>query len=802
MLPKTRSIEDIFARKLSGDISTEPSKKDLIHQPKLNNEIVTEPDDKETYEVAEDDVKEDSTKNDAFETSLNKPQTYLEQEIEAEKKSTSNIAFQNRSIFSPQPNTKDTELLDFDILDDGFNISKDEEIMKVPLTFSLGNLPLFKEDTKEDSARETLNLVEKLRMEMSKKTTSYDVDDSVSVASSTKNDTDKTDFSEQVVPNNVQHQKDNEMINKEAVVNMEMRVEVSSPPKEFMQEPGYKYGPPETMSKNIGPVQHENIDHSTNAQADERWVPPSENYLDNYAVSNYLQPYSDGQQIPNHEMDLRQESMLINNKVSPAMTIPDRRISQTPFTDQMSMDCMPSPMPYANIHPQAKWAESEVMPIRRSSSSSAASTSSSCSQNRNDVEDEPAKRPPAEVVMMNHPGLEIPFGVLQPYPSAMDAFPPFSDAQQFVSPVSLFPPPNINTQLPFSSPGAAMYPPSFGAPFPTAHSVIPPMPKPVMDDTHFPSPCTAAFTSSQHNMALTAAMVNMPPSSVLKESSEDDNGMANFVEPTAPVMNNADANHVETSPSQPQKASNAGKKSPSKPTRTSARFISQQAKSPSKSPGKSPRQELGKQNNITRARGENKRAARGGQSQGRGRGRGRGRARHTMQNSESDGANANTIHNKLVGTVYDLDFDDDMSNDNMTDLRAMRERRKSLDVHERKSEVCKETAESPHKSQKYNSDLRSLKPPTPQSKPEESLVAVDEAPPRAFPDIVQPVLPGPVDMRTYSSTFDPQNYNEANLLGAFASGTADTQVSFYIKPCKIAYKEDFQNIFDQKSFTS
>lgn len=741
---KSKSIEDIFAKKLSGDSTAESPKKNFAKQNKLNNEILLPREDKERHHEPSE-----ATKVSPVETvpPIHKPQPYLEPEIE--KKNTPTVAFQtSRSIFSPQPHVKDNEFLDFDILDDGFNISKDEEIMKVPLTFTFANLPLIKEDSKEDSARETLNLVEKLRMEMSKKSTSYDVDDSVSVASSTKNDSDKTDFNEQVVPNNVPLQKEVEASAKEIVE------AVTEPPKEFPPEVEYnKYAAAvETPNENV-----------MQAQMEERWAPPIENYPMQAVI------------------DRQDDAATIGKNMSPVI---DRRVSQTPFTEAgISMDCMPSPSPYANIHPQAKWAESEVMPIRRSSSSSAASTSSSCSQHRNDMEEEmalkrapPPPPTPAEMLMLNHPGLEIPFGVLPPYASTMDAFPPFTDAPQFVSPVSLFPPPNLNAQLPFSSPGAAMYPPSFGAPFP---SMMPQLPKPVVDDAavhHFPSPCTAAFTSSQHNMALTAAMVNMP-TPALKES---DTASADVPALPTPVSTNSDAspvvNHVP-----PAKIS-VGKKSPNKPTRTSARFVSQQAKSPNKSPGKSPRQEVHakQQNSVSRGRGESRRGARG-----RGRGRGRGARATAVQNAES----ADGIHNKLVGTVYDLDFDDDMSNENMTDLRAMRERRRSLDVHERKAEVAKEavtvaamTVDSPHKGHgKYNSDLRGLRPPTPQLDErmvEEPPQPPPLPPPMTFPDIVQPVLPGPVDMRTYNSNFDPHNYNEANnLLGAFATGTADSQVN-------------------------
>lgn len=718
---KTKSIEDIFAKKLSAD--------------EANKKTTTIP-------VSDEQDKKQETK------------PHLEENEITEKKN-SRIIYPNRSIFSPQPQAPD---IDFDMFDDGFNMNKEEEeaLNKAPLTFSVGNAALFKEDSKEDSARETLNLVEKLRMEMSKKSTSYDVDDSASVASSTKNDNDKGDFSEQVVPNHIVQQKDD-------VVD----VIPPSPPKVCEQLERLKSEEPVQLpptqvdfeaTKTISPVEQTNLEHAESTQGDERWVPPSENdnYVDHHlpSVQPYLQQtYPDNQPITN---------------LSPSII--DRRISQTPFMDPASMDCMPSPSPYANIHPQAKWADSEVMPIRRSSSSSTASS--------NDPEEELNKRPAGEVMMMEIPPFVLPHQAIPPFPNALDPFAQFPDtASPYVNPVSLFPASNINTQLSFPSPGAAMYPPSFGAPFPNTHTVIPPLPKPI-EDVHFPSSaCTAAFTSSQHNMALTAAMINMPQA-ILKEPEEP---------PPPPPPPPPAPPQEEPTPSPEPVAPVRSNKSPNKPTRMSARFISQQ-KSPSKSPGKSPRQQelQQKQSAGGRGRGEGKRGGRGGQSQSRGRGRGRGRGKTTAHTVD-----ANTIHNKLMGTVYDLDFDDDISNENVTDLKAMRERRKSTDLHERKNEIAhvlKDTSQSPkfaspHKSQKYTSDLRGLRPPTPITNQEQTQeevvknsVVVEEPPPPTFPEIVQPVLPGPVDMRTYNSSFDQQNYNEANLLGAFASGTAEPKV--------------------------
>lgn len=745
-------------------------------------------------------------------------------------------------------------LLDFDNLDDGFGISKDDEIMKGPLTFSFGNSSLIKEDSKEDSARETLNLVEKLRMELSKKTTCGDVDDSVSVASSTKNDIERQEFLEQVVPNSIAEDahKDSQKPPEVATVNLEMRVEVTGPSSKTAgteSSQDYRYltceaDVPIEQTTNIPLLERHHLpNHGLNVQGDERWVPPSDNYPNVQHVNNtghvndrvsfptsqqYSQQYKSqihhkNQTVHNAlppQIELRLHDEQIRN-ASPSLH--DRRISQTPLIDPASMDCMPSPSTYGELHPQAKWADSEIMPNRRSSSSSAASSSSSCSR-RNDEEEMKMRQ---DVMLVNHPTLENLGSYLPPQgipfpPNPLDTFAAFSEASQFVSPVSLFPPPSLNTQLPFPTTGPTMFPPAFGAPFPTPHSVIPTLPKPADDNMQYSSTCTATFTSTQHNMALTAAMVNPPPnipSTISKdlESVPEEEATTPVVNepvplplqsltptsevPSSPAVSNTTPNATSqlSSPSPSIKSSSsAGKKSPSKPTRTSARVTSQLSKSPSKSPGKSPRQEVVKQSGITRVRGESKKnslksgGSRNTQAQIRGRGRGRGRGRSHVQHNDFDYMGTNTIHNKLVGTVYDLDFDDDISGGNMTDLKSMRERRKSIDVHERKSDTASSTkdsssspkftspAHSSHKSTRsYNADLRDLRPPTPvddlRSKATES-PSVENSKPHIFPDIVQPVLPGPVDMRTYNSSFDQQTYNEANLLRAFATGTTETQV--------------------------
>lgn len=168
---------------------------------------------------------------------------------------------------------------------------------------------------------------------------------------------------------------------------------------------------------------------------------------------------------------------------------------------------------------------------------------------------------------------------------------------------------------------------------------------------------------------------------------------------------------------------------------------------------------------------------------------------------------SNTIHNKLVGTVYDLDFDEDIANDNMENLRAMRERRRSTDIHDtgkkydgsyisssRDSSQSPKFTSPPHGKirSSFSADLRDLRPPTPISdmqglpkggggglpSPLSSMAPLEEHH-RTYPDIAQPVMPGPVDMRTYNTNFDPQPNTEAysnQILGAFASGQTEQQL--------------------------
>ena len=812
--------------------------------------------------------------------------------------------YQQRSIFSPQQPSKDppvSELFDFenDILavdetvnDDGFAIARDsEEIMRAPpLTFSFSSEFLFKEDSKEDSARETHLLVEKLRLEYAKKTTNVIQPETAETLAPVPDDgpihldeigDEKPESQLQVIDTgdaNVCEPKDEKSLEAGTEVKVDVPVNVDCSRENTLPVPHMESHepphadeqldkddvPPYVGGDSNGPYDYhacnmqlevskvsipgrEKLDRSNSAQADERWVPPSIDFVSQ-------QPDQLHGLMPPHHYD----------------TLPPA-----------PLDCAPAPSPYTDLRSRAKWTESDMILARRSSSSSASSTSSSSHRE----EPDPTKRDdlhlpphtPTSADLASYQGLHPP---LPPYLTDAPPYHPYSEASPFVGPVALFPPPAC-TQMPYPSP-SAMYPP-FGPAFPTPHSLLAPVPKPPEDPPHMPPPCAAAFTSSSHNMALTAAMVSPPPSIATPNllppapspvmHSDPPLTPASFVTsqdsiqqlplPVSPIGNSrGPPDHHQSSPAAPpdpivpscaptpspapptprpppqpvslsesqtpkaaSTSSAGGKKSPTKPTRTSARFISQQSKSPGKSPGKSPRQQdatSGKAAPQGRVRetGSNKRSSASGKlvnrvmyNQPRGgsrRGRGRGRGQHLPHFPEP---HFNTIHSKLVGTVYDLEFDDDSPSDSVENLRAMRERRRSTDVHERKlsenSFLSHDSPPSPkftsplhHMANSklrtsYSADIQDLRPPSPlpglHSSTDELLplpspvtnMTSDRL--EQFPDVVQPLLPGPVDMRTYSSSYEPTPSNNPatyhnHLLGtSFTTSTAEQHVTDFVE---------------------
>ncbi|XP_014484114.1 PREDICTED: PHD finger protein rhinoceros [Dinoponera quadriceps] len=828
----------------------------------------------------------------------------------------------NRSIFSPQHHGgKDpsvSELFDFDhdvltddmVIDDGISIPRDEE-RAAPLTFSFNNELWFKEDSKEDSARETLHLVEKLRMELSKKSNSSQFElESVPAEEEPRK--------EEAQPEKPVLEQPQQLILPEKAEVPEQPVEQQPPPAvlemkndEPMQvEPEddelvkckshgameekrkpcyssnnsehYMYGNEEreTTAK-VTVVERAKLE--MDADADERWVPPSlppcppENYNLGALMDNQNHRYAGHPQFPNdigavmpdtgnpdlvhlqlninmqeqylqlqqtHSMERVQSHLeqqqhaeqsrvqslaMMDQQVIPAqMSVEDsltpmemvnrhliglpnseddqgsemdRVLDKDEISPDIRQDYTQGGSPYNELNgarPDTRWAESQVLPSRRSTSSSITSASSA---------EEHAAMPPYKGV----PPIPYP-------PCTMDAAPyHYSETSSYgAGAVSLFPPQSCNAPLPYPSPGTAMFPPPFGAAFPTPQSLLPHVPKPLEESLNMQaSPCTAAFTSSSHNMALTAAMVSptkvttpppqpplpqpavqqpptpvppqLQPSEALPQQVNSPTVPASFLNaiPETRVSETAAAESVPEVLTD-SKSAPCGKKSPAKPTRTSARVTSLQGKSP----GKSPRQETGK--SVPSARGRGRGAKGSQQSSYRGRGRGRGRRGRGSQSAMPMPAmvanalhNDDSIQNKLVGTVYDFDSDEDSANEtNIADLRMMRERKKSTDVNEKRVEPLGLANDAVHQShlsspgglhKKYGDDKKLSSPATHDPA---GLGKSETSAGQAFADTVMPLLPGPVDMRTYNSTVDQpsssvhgQSYGN-HLLGSFAAGVS------------------------------
>lgn len=194
-----------------------------------------------------------------------------------------------------------------------------------------------------------------------------------------------------------------------------------------------------------------------------------------------------------------------------------------------------------------KWSEQEMIQTRRSVSSSPSSESES--NDAQDTEKHQQKMPSHATAAPNQMGIApntlrenqiamnesiqelVPYSIPQ---QAMQQH-PAGQLNQFNfpnenGPVSLFPPTSgsLNTQIPFPSPGAAMFPPSFVNTYSSATSTTLQQPSKPADaltivnstnsQINYPSNIrAAAFTSSSRNIALTTSM--MAPSPVQSDTS-------------------------------------------------------------------------------------------------------------------------------------------------------------------------------------------------------------------------------------------------------------------------------------------
>ena len=385
------------------------------------------------------------------------------------------------------------------------------------------------------------------------------------------------------------------------------------------------------------------------------------------------------------------------------------------------------------------------------------------------------------------------------------------NAPQYPGAVSLFASTGPNmVQAPFPSPGQAIFP-NFANSFSSSsthqnseHSMM--MHKANADliansnnlQYGAQNLCGTAssFTSQQHQESVL---------SMIQKATQEQTMIRNLSPPSFSTNKKNDTDRRNSSEKQTRQ--NESKRSPMKSTRASPRNTTPtHNKTPQKSPSKSPRQaptvepvyarqSSGNGKSKVSQSTENSKQKKGransqaspastgtptstsGRGKGRGRGRGRGGAIAHQQPfmqpiNDFDFNSMGTINQKLVGTVYDFSADDEIMHPGVENLRAMRDRRKSVDLYNKMNRdgTTSTSSESPKFSSKSSMKSSSLAV----NNHTMTNNIITPVPSSTLPDMNLVNMPGPVDMRTYSTNFDTNdnNYN-SQLLGAFATNTVD-----------------------------
>ncbi|XP_041986606.1 PHD finger protein rhinoceros [Aricia agestis] len=689
--------------------------------------------------------------------------------------------FQNRPMFSPQ--SKDNELFEFDMLsvEDSFN---HDEILK---PFAPYPELLFKEDSKEQGVQETFNLVDRLRVQLINKKAPADIPatDEINIhADKTSLDNerigpqsdhdleDKKNFEPEPIKDTQMLPKQDDTVRSINESTNLMQHDTAVEAKEKMklsQDQSGKWveisGQPtahESHIENINEDKYDTVSYTEDVKEPKTVL--SMNSVSEIGDSISLSKQSDDSQslsvvdnsIISNEQDLTQDNQTYDNNNS-----------------VIHSDCATISSPY--VSSDSKWRESKIT-TRRSSASSTNSDVSLCSQKtetKSHIETE-TRRGPILPEIDPYPPMPAYSCRVEP-PMSLNQYtscPP--DASPFLNPISSLPffAPGAcaSSQLPLPSPGPSIY--GTGLPFTTP--LMQPLPKP-----SFPL-CAAAFTSSSQNIALTTAMIASPTPKMM-DSPRDDIDVTGSDKMSIHVVSSPSIDSFNDSsntraPTKMSSDSSEGvmiiqsqdSKSPAKISKPVTKFP---GKSPGKSPGISPKQ-------SEPPKGTKRSNNRSNRSQrGRGRSKSRGQAMHNYSNVDYMG---NSIASKLVGTVYD--FDEEIANDGVG-IKALRERRKSVDIKDdRKSENSyKDSSQSPRTTsplpvnKRSTAELKQEKSNSP-----ENLDSSEPTPNKNNSGAgLQPVLPGPVDMRTYNPFDNPapvtnDAYN-SHLL-AFASGTADQQL--------------------------
>ncbi|OWR53198.1 putative PHD finger protein [Danaus plexippus plexippus] len=678
--------------------------------------------------------------------------------------------FPNRAMFSPQ--SKDNELFELDIfssVEDSFN---HEEMIK-PFT----SYPEFfkKEDSKEQGVQETLDLVDRLRMQLNTKKPPAEKNVQEDIDMGDK-DHRVEDLITDIPP----------LTKSEKTEIFDLHDKLSSPKNNTSSN--YPGSEPNNLTRNFNNKEILSVPSNSNEKWSDLNLSRNEQQLDlsietKYEVASYTEEIKEqgtilsipsvsegGDCISNTKSDDSQSMSVIDHSVHSN----DHDLTQdNPTYDNnnsaIHSDCATISSPY--IGHDSKWSESKIT-MRRSSASSTNSEGSICSQKvdiKSHIRCESRQRPEIDSYP---PAYACPVETAMPL-NQYTSYPPDSPFLNSMATLPLFAPGACaSSQLPLPSPAPGLY--AAGLPF---------GPNPLMPLSKPSFSLCATFTSSSQNIALTTAMIASPTSKPL-DSPQDDIDVTSSDKLSIRVASSpsisVDSFNDSSNTRPATKLSNDSNetiisvtqdsKSPPKLSKNATKFP---GKSPGKSPGISPKQsEVPK--GSKRANNRNNRSQRG-----RGRSKSRGHA------YASGDYISNSIQSKLVGTVYD--FNEELANDGV-DLKALRDRRKSIDIRDdRKSEHSyKDSSQSPRvlspstMSKRSTPEPKDVKLITPEQI-EKAKSPSERSSSERGPGFsqVHPVLPGPVDMRTYSSFDNPappasDAYN-SHLL-AFASGTADQQL--------------------------
>ncbi|VVC94273.1 unnamed protein product [Leptidea sinapis] len=675
--------------------------------------------------------------------------------------------FPNRKVFSPQP--RDSELYEIDI-------------------FTPYSEFMFKEDSKEQGVQETLNLVDRLRMQLSHKKAHSENPPDESFVSESK------DFESDILGTDTCSRKPNHVspIGISVASQNEdkkylVKDQVNSLPK--LIEPSTLTLPQQSPNRKTHTINLLSTSQSSQNSllTDEKWqnsIAPLSDSLRDYSIDRKFDDtcsFSDDIKEPSTaQSDIRSISEIGDtislskqSDDSQSLSVVDHSVDNEftqdnqPYENNNSMihsDCATVSSPY--ISHETKWQESKIT-TRRSSASSTNSEGSlssktnlhinTCGSRQGGVIPEMEAYPPMPPYS-HHVETALSLNQFANYPQS---------ASPYLGPMALplFAPGSCaSAQLSLSSPGPGLFVPSLSY---SATSLMPSLPKP-----NFSNLC-AAFTSSSQNIALTTAMIASPTSKPIDSPSEDidvtGSDKISIVTPSSPSLSvgsfNESNSMKDTKPNDvvDTHVNSHEVKSPLKPAKPIP------AKLSGKSPGKSP-----KQSDLTKV--TKKPSSRNNRSQ-RGRGRNKGRAHNFPVNDFME----NSIQSKLVGTVYD--FEEEIANDGVN-LKALRERRKSLDIKDdrSRSDHSYKDPDSPHTSSPHQikPEIKDSKSPPTETKTEPKSPTSKNSTENGGFTQVQAVLPGPVDMRTYNPMDAPQpaasDVYHSHLL-AFASGTADQQLA-------------------------